>query len=56
MNPMRNSDAERLDILAGLLEQASILIRDLVEEVSQYRAVDCREEELLDDIEEALGR
>ena len=51
---MRMSDAERCDLLAGLLEDSTILIRDLIEEVSQFREIDGRENDLLDSIEEAL--
>ena len=53
---MRMSDTERLDLMARLLEESSILIRDLCEEVGQYREIDGRENDLLADIEEVLGR
>lgn len=53
---MRMSDAERLDLLAHLLEEGTILIRDLVEEVSQYREIDGRENDYLESVEEVLGR
>lgn len=53
---MRMSDAERLELMAHLLEEGTILIRDLVEEVAQYRAVDGREEDYLESVEEVLGR
>ena len=53
---MRLTDTERIDLLVHLLEDASILIRDLCEEVAQYREIDGRENDLLADIEAALGR
>lgn len=54
-NPMRMSDTERANYLAGLLDEAAIFIKDLMEEVSQYRTVD-REEEFLDDLKAVIGR
>lgn len=52
---MRLSDPERIDLLAHLLEEGTILIRDLIEEVSQYREIDGREHDYLDSVEEILG-
>ena len=52
---MKLSDIERIDLLAHLLEEGTILIRDLIEEVSQYREIDGREHDYLDSVEEILG-
>lgn len=53
---MKMTDAERCDILAGLLEEGAILIRDLIEEIIQYREIDGRENDYLESVDEALGR
>lgn len=50
------TDAERCDLLARLLEEGTILIRDLVEEIAQYRAIDGRERDYLDTIDDVIGR
>lgn len=48
------SDMERLDFLSGILIEAATMIKDLTEEVHEYREVD-REEKLLNDLAKALG-
>lgn len=53
---MRMSDVERCDLLARLLEEGTILIRDLVEEVAQYRAIDGRERDYLETVDDILGK
>lgn len=49
------NDENRLNILAGILDQAARLIRELTEEISQYRAVD-REESFLSELDEIVGK
>ena len=53
---MRMSDAERCDLLVRILEELIILTRDHIEEISQYREIDGRENDLLEDAEAILGR
>ena len=50
------SDAERCDLLVRILEELIILTRDHIEEISQYREIDGRENDLLEDAEAILGR
>lgn len=47
-------DTERLDFLSGMLIEAATMIKDLAEEVREYREVD-REEKILNDLAKALG-
>ena len=49
------SDEERLNYLAGMLVEAASVIKDLAEEVSEYRAID-REEKFLNELSEITGK
>lgn len=53
---MRLTDAERVDLLTRMLEDAIILIRDLASEIGQHRAVDGRITDTIEDIETILGK
>ena len=53
---MAMSDAERLDLLVRMLEDMTILCRDLVGEVTQHREITSREEDLLSQAGEVLGK
>lgn len=49
------NDSDKVNVLAGILDQAASLIRSLAEELSQYRAVD-QEESFLSELEDITGR
>lgn len=49
------SDADRLSILSGILDGSARLIRSMIDELRQYRAVD-NEEKFLEELEDVTGR